>query len=181
MTKKRRVSASSREAEAMLIPDNDQDFLRSDPLALFTADEIEAEIDALLEAVRPGTPTPTSQDMDELDMMPESERKDCITFLLGRGGLHGPVHPDHPPQLAPHERWAVTLQLLRVRIALHHGLRHTGTDFWRTRTLLLPVSWERRMTLLLLDGRVPLVWLRSWHAGQYEHQARAALREPGSG
>mgnify|MGYP006865036714 CR=1 FL=1 len=150
------------ECEPIQEPATSASFFRQNVLAIFTVEEIQAEIKALRTTL-------------ELDENPESlkldndEWEDIINDLVSCLGpiLEGEGLNTWNETATDRDRAAVAQQIHRALSALD-AAKTVVDDSGSPTGLLLPVSFARRVDKLLGFGELPVAWVRTLAVTRYE-------------
>ncbi|MEJ1358300.1 MAG: hypothetical protein RPU42_14430 [Candidatus Sedimenticola sp. (ex Thyasira tokunagai)] len=140
------------------------DIPRQDPLAVMTLDELGDELRSLEQAIgveAPGTQPDLDDDSWETLLQAVIARLPAIRPATDtvRECLHSATFH--------HDRFALAWRVAQVKRALDDVPSNYGKDYDPTATVLLPVSYARRFSLLIGEGSLPLVWVRALDVCQF--------------
>lgn len=140
--------------ETDVIPDKAMLLPRQYALAIFTIEEIRAELRQLLRALGPEV-----NEMYETD--DEGWREIINSLYLHLGAGHGTgIVKAWARATTCHHRQAMQAQIKRALAAAAHAGKLSGPGYRRTECVLLPTTYAQRIELLLGQGVLPVVWVK---------------------
>lgn len=134
-----------------------REFDRSHAMAIFSIEEIAAELKRLRKATG----------VTGRRQKPDLEDDEWEWFMTALCALLGPLESAsdaladalHASQNGPDHLPAMRGRIDQALAALRHAGDIHGTDYSPTQTVLLPVAYAQRVSYLLGNGVLPVVWV----------------------